>query len=144
MRFLLITAFFLICLSACTHQPFKRVCFTIVCVKAEIADTAQKRSEGLMFRGHLAEKEAMFFVFPEEDRFGFWMKNMRFPLDLIWVSSDKKVVDISKNLSVCSDEVCPSFNPADKVKYVLEVNAGFTDKYKIQIGDEVNFSDDFK
>jgi hypothetical protein len=123
----------------CSAVDKKRVCFPNVCVESVIADTDGLRTKGLMFRDNLGEKQAMLFIFPEEDKYSFWMKNMRFALDIIWVDRNKKIVEIKKNIQPCNNNICESFTPQVKTKYVLELNSGFTDKYRINLGDNVKF-----
>jgi uncharacterized membrane protein (UPF0127 family) len=132
--FLLLTLF-LLPLQA---QTSLMVCVRKVCIQAEVVDSAEKRAKGLMFRQKLGEKEGMFFIFEDRGRHNFWMKNMKFSIDIIWINQDKVIVDIRKNVPPCQNE-CPSYTPLVNAKYVLEVNAGFTDKNKIGIGDQVNF-----
>jgi len=139
-----LTIFILLVLALpghCWAQDFKKVCFQNVCVESQIADSNAERTQGLMFRDKLEEKQAMLFIFPEEDKYSFWMKNMRFALDIIWIDSNKKIVDIKKDIPPCNSNICESFIPQVKAKYVLEVNSGFTDKYRINLGDNVRFQD---
>ena len=125
--------------SLCLSQPSgRRVCFENVCVQAEVADTESKRQLGLMFREGLAENQGMLFVFEEEGRHSFWMKNMKFPLDIIWIDEDWRVVQIKTNVQPCKDS-CESITAQAKAKYVLEVNAGFAGRNKIKIGGKVRF-----
>jgi hypothetical protein len=63
------------------------------------------------------------------------MKNMNFPLDIIWISENMKIVDISADIA---PETYPqSFSSKTPASYVLEINAGLTDKYSLKIGDIV-------
>jgi len=107
-------------------------------VKAEIADDLIKRTKGLMFRKGLGEKEGMLFVFDEENYHGFWMMNMSIPIDMIWINKEKKVVDITKNAQPCG-LICSSYIPKEKVMYVLEVNANFTERHNVKIGSQLKF-----
>jgi len=113
-----------------------KVCFKNVCLIAEIADDNFKRQQGLMFRKSLPENEGMLFVFDEEQRYSFWMKNMFIPLDFIWISKDKRIIDIMTDVKPCVD-ACDNLIPKEKVKYVLEVNSGFVSKHKLNLGDQV-------
>ncbi|MDD5668626.1 MAG: DUF192 domain-containing protein [Candidatus Omnitrophica bacterium] len=123
--------------GACAAPSAKKVCIGNVCVNAVIASSEQERAEGLMFKESLSENEGMFFVFERADVYSFWMKNMKFPLDLIWINTDKKIVDITRNAPPCENDPCPVFSPDQKIKYVLEVQAGFADKFKLRVGDSV-------
>lgn len=97
-----------------------------------------QRERGLMFRKYLAPDEGMFFILGDEGAHSFWMKNMQFSLDIIWIDENKAIVEIMQNVPPCS-EVCPDFIPQRKAKFVLEVNAGFTQKNQIKVGDIVEF-----
>lgn len=136
---LIFILFLIFCSLCCAQQPMKEVCFQDVCVQAEIADTESKRKLGLMFRKGLPEHQGMLFIFEREDTYSFWMKNMQIPLDILWINKDKGIVDIKINVLPCKDS-CEGFSPRAKAIYVLEVNAGFTEKNRIKIGDEVSIN----
>ncbi len=106
----------------------------ITSIDIEIADTEQKRMQGLMFRESMKENRGMLFIFPREDYQAFWMKNTVIPLDMIFVNSKKEIINIHKNTTPFSEQTYPSSGPAI---YVIEVNAGFTDKYNIVPGDKI-------
>lgn len=105
--------------------------------EAEVADTAVKRAKGLSGRKTLEEDKAMFFVFSKPGRYNFWMIDMHFPLDIVWINGSR-VVDISKNVpSPKSGESPAIVSPAEKADQVLEIRAGSAEKFNIKIGDEV-------
>lgn len=106
-------------------------------IEIEIADTDYERQLGLMNRLSMNEKQGMLFIFPEDAIQSFWMRNTLIPLDMIFVNSNKQIVTIHRNTKVLSDQSYPSTAPA---RYVLEVNAGFTDKYKISVEDKINWT----
>ena len=116
----------------------KPVCIKQVCIEAEIADSAPKQAKGLMFREGLSDKKGMFFIFDKEDKYAFWMKNMQFALDIIWINQDKEIVDINTNVPPCGTS-CENIIPREKSRYVLEVSAGFVERNQIKIGDSVSF-----
>jgi hypothetical protein len=107
-------------------------------IRAEIADTFIKQTKGLMFRKSLPDNEGMLFVFDDEDYHSFWMMNMSFPIDIIWINKEKKVVDIVKNAQPCRFS-CSSYRPGEKVMYVLEVNANFTEEHGVKVGSKIEF-----
>ena len=117
----------------------RKVCLREVCVQAEVADSPIKRQRGLMFHRPLGDNEGMLFVFEREDLHAFWMKNMHFPLDIIWINSNKRVVDIKTNLAPCRLGPCPNIIPRATAKYVLEVRSGFVIRNNIKVGDQVSF-----
>lgn len=125
--------------AAFAEQGITGVCIRDACVGVEVAADASARSRGLMFREGLGPDRGMLFVFEEEGRYGFWMKNMRFPLDLIWIGSDRSVRAVSGNVPPCGEGACASVAPAAPVRYVLEVDSGFARLHGIAAGDRVSF-----
>lgn len=112
---------------------------TGVKVKVEIADTTAERKKGLSGRKSLEEDHGMLFSFEGKELTpGFWMKDMLFPLDIIWIKGDE-IVKIDKNVAIPGkkETTFKLYYPPVSVNYVLEVNAGFSDKNKIKVGDTV-------
>ncbi len=110
-------------------------------ISVEVADTPAAWAKGLMFRNSLAQDSGMLFMFPYESAQSFWMKNTLIPLDIIFISKDKQIIDIKENFQPCPSEqfICPSYTSTAPSMYVLEVNAGFVKKHGIKIGDAVEF-----
>ena len=108
-------------------------------ILAEVADTPVKRRLGLMFRERLPSGRGMLLVFKEEDRHGVWMKNCRFPLDALWLDEDRVVVYMKESLFPCRSDPCPIYYPAEKARYILELNAGLIRREKIRLGDSLKF-----
>jgi uncharacterized protein len=107
---------------------------------ADVAATDEQITKGLSVKHVLAENEAMLFVFDSEAKHTFWMKNMKFPIDIIWIDTDKTVVHIEHNLQPCSSEfLCTTYRPVDDSLYVLETVAGFAEKYDVVKGTMVEF-----
>jgi uncharacterized membrane protein (UPF0127 family) len=106
-------------------------------VAVVVADTDVEREQGLSGHVPLAENEGMLFLFDVPGRPAFWMKDMLFSLDIIWLSSDWKIVDITPNLT--PDTYPASFAPLMDAQYVLEVSAGFAAREGVQIGQSVVF-----
>lgn len=107
---------------------------------ADIAATDEQRTKGLSVKDSLAENEAMLFVFEDEAEHTFWMKNMKFPIDIIWIDTDKTVVHIEHNLQPCSSELfCSTYKPNDDSLYVLETIGGFAEKHDVVKGSRVDF-----
>jgi uncharacterized membrane protein (UPF0127 family) len=105
-------------------------------IDIEIADTDYDRQLGLMYREKMTEDEGMLFIFPYEIIQSFWMRNTKISLDMIFVNSQKEIVTIHKNTTPYSEQSYASDQPS---KYVVEVVAGFTDKFGIKVGDKVNW-----
>jgi len=108
-------------------------------IEAQLAQTVLQQTKGLMNVKNLPENQGMLFVFLDESKKSFWMKNTYIPLDLIFISRDKKIVEIKENFEPCQQKNCPSYTSQKKAKYVLEVNGGFCQKHQIKEGDEVRF-----
>jgi uncharacterized protein len=107
-------------------------------LKVGLALTQKEQEQGLSGRNNLGEDEGMLFIFDHIDKYPFWMKDMKFPLDIIWISDDYHVVYIKEN--ALPESYPESFSPSLDSKYVLEVNTGFSQKNNLKVGDEVNFS----
>lgn len=107
----------------------------------EVADTPQKRSIGLSEKKELGKSQGMLFLFDQKRTYHFWMKDMSFPIDIIWISQDT-IVDITENVPVPDtedDNLLPRYSPKSPVDRVLEVNAGLVEKLEIKVGDKITF-----
>lgn len=107
-------------------------CFGEKCFKVRIADTQEKRAQGLMFVKEMPEYEGMFFIFEKEEIHPFWMKNTLIPLDIIWLDENQNIVFIKKNVLPCKEDPCEVINPGKPARYVLEINAGLVDKLNLE------------
>jgi len=106
-------------------------------IDIEIADTDDKTQQGLMYRKSMEENRGMLFIFPIAQEHAFWMKNTLISLDIIFLDKDKKIIKIHKATTPLSQKSLPSGSPT---MFVVEVNAGYTDKHGIAEGDLVNFT----
>ena len=104
----------------------------------EVAKTIEERRIGLMYRKKLLNNEGMLFIFPREKIIQLWMKNTYIPLDVIFISENKVIVDIKKNMEKLSETIVKS---RVKSRYALEFNAGLINKLDIEIGDKVLFNE---
>ncbi len=102
-------------------------------IRVELAVTQAEQEQGLSGRQNLNENEGMLFVFNPPAKYSFWMKDMNFPIDMIWINADMKVIYIQKNAS--PESYPTAYGPDAHAKYVLEVVSGFSDKNNLQIGD---------
>jgi len=105
-------------------------------LEVQIADTDSLRVRGLMFQDELPYNEGMLFVFEGSETRPMWMLNMQFNLDVIWFDENANVVTIEKNVPLCQTTIevvaCRENGVSgDNAKYVLEVTAGFVDKFNI-------------
>lgn len=101
----------------------------------DIADTPELQQRGLSGRAQLGGDRGMLFVFSSDAYHAFWMKDMRFSIDIIWLTADGRVIAIEKNVS---PETYPkSFGPQEPSRYVLELDAGAADILNLAVGDVV-------
>src|SRR5215204_5172449 len=109
-------------------------------LNADVPITSELMSKGLAVKDKLKENEAMLFVFEESAKHSFWMKDMKFPIDIIWLDSDGNVVHIEQNLQPCvSVLICTSYSPNIESQYVLETVAGFTQRHNVSVGIDFDF-----
>jgi uncharacterized membrane protein (UPF0127 family) len=109
-------------------------------LSAEIPVTGELMSKGLSVKNQLRENESMLFIFEEPLRHTFWMKDMKFPIDIIWLDSNGKIVHIEENLMPCPLVlICPSYAPNADSQYVLETIAGFAQRHNISLGTTIKF-----
>lgn len=103
-------------------------------LKLEYAVTPAEQELGLSYRESLDEDAGMLFVYQEDVVPQFWMKEMRFPIDIVWLDENFKIIGIEKNIA---PETYPrTFSPAEPIRYVLELNAGKSAKLGWEIGDK--------
>lgn len=117
------------CISA--QMPSGSVCL-------EVAQTTEDRQKGLSGRANLKSGHGMLFVFDTPDTHGIWMKDMKFPIDIVWLDESKRVVSIEK--SVSPDSYPEIFKPTEPSLYVIELNSGASHGYGIGIGSRIDFA----
>lgn len=101
------------------------------------ANTKARREKGLSGVKQMNNNSGMLFVFPEEGNFSFWMKDTLIPLDLVFIDNNFNVVDIKQNEKPCEINSCPQIVSEQKFRYVLEVNAGWTNAHDLKISDRI-------
>ncbi len=103
--------------------------------KVVVSHTDEMRQQGLSNTLTIPH-DGMLFVFPEEEFAGFWMEDMNYSIDIVWMDADSKIVDITKEVS---PKTYPKvFYPTEPVKYVLEFPGGFSDSIGIQVGSRID------
>ena len=118
-------------------QEWKRLHIGETTVNVLIADTEATRQLGLGGRSGLESSQGMFFIFPDEGLHSFWMKDMLFPIDIIWIATDGSIVHIEKHVS--PGTYPQSFAPQKPARYVLEVVAGYSDTHALSLGQKVGW-----
>ncbi len=101
-------------------------------IYADIANTSEERERGLGGRPFIKDNEGMLFVFDNPDFYTFWMKDMVFPIDIIWLDKEFRVVDVTEN--VLPSSFPEAFKPSYKALYVLEVQSGFFEAQSLEEG----------
>jgi hypothetical protein len=108
-------------------------------IDIELVSSLEDKARGLSNREELKENKGMLFVYDNYLIPGFWMKEMRFPIDIIWIKDDM-IMGYEKNLKLSVDnQPLQIYQPKTFVNYVLEVNAGFVDRYGVRVGDKITF-----
>jgi uncharacterized protein len=135
---LLLGACFGGCNSTKTVDPFglRTVNLTVggVSLKAEIAEDDQSREMGLMFRDSLPEDHGMLFIFDQPYQASFWMKNTKIPLSIAFLENDR-VISEEKSMRPYDETLIQS--RSDKIRYAIEVNAGWFDRHQVKPGTKV-------
>jgi len=122
--------------SPASAYPTAEVTIGIHRVQVEVADTPERRSRGLSGRASLAEGRGMIFPYARADRHGFWMYDMHFDIDIIWIRGDR-IVDVTSRAPHDSPDELPVYRPREPADLVLEVPAGTADRLGWKIGDRV-------
>jgi len=99
----------------------------------EVIRDKEGLKKGLSLRASMPEGHGMLFVFDPSQEHAFWMKGMRFPLDIIFIGGDMQITEILENLQPCGE--CPLYFPKGRPAYALELNAGIARKYNLSVGD---------
>jgi uncharacterized membrane protein (UPF0127 family) len=110
-------------------------------IRAETMITTADLRRGLMYRKSLAPDHGMLFVHPQPGNYPYWMYQILIPLDIIWMDSDRKIVQIGPNIQPCKTEanLCTQYYCTKPTQYVLELNAGTAKKYGLEIGQTINW-----
>jgi uncharacterized membrane protein (UPF0127 family) len=108
-------------------------------LQTEVMVSDQDRQMGLMFRPSLALDHGMLFIFEQPDFHAIWMKNCKFPIDILWLDDQAKVVHVAEKVPPCKAEPCPVYQPLQRATYVVELNAGQARKEKAVVGSRLEF-----
>lgn len=106
-------------------------------IDIEIADNEYERQTGLMYRTSMENNQGMLFIFEDEQPRSFFMKNTSIPLDILFIDSNNRIINSIENAAPMSEESLRSQGPA---QYVLELNAGMIEMWKLQSGDRIEFT----
>jgi uncharacterized protein len=108
-------------------------------LQSEVMVKDEDRAMGLMFRPSLPADHGMLFVFDETAFHTIWMKNCKFPIDIVWLDDDRRVVDVAPSVPPCKADPCPVYQPMRRARYVVEMNAGEARREKVARGAALDF-----
>jgi len=103
----------------------------------EIAADDKSREHGLMDRTEMAADHGMLFVFDDDAMRTFWMKNTKISLDMLFFDGDRKLISIQHNVPPCVADPCAAYSSGAPARYVLELNAGESEKLGLTSGDPI-------
>lgn len=118
-------------------QVIKEVQIKNKIIKVEVADDNKEKEKGLSGRKSLKESSGMLFMFDVSGDYIFWMKDMKIPIDIIWINENLYIVHIEEG--VIPETYPITFKSPSMSKYVLEVSTGFSSKNNFKVGDRVEF-----
>jgi uncharacterized protein len=120
------------------HRDYSIVRIGSVEIQVEIADSEEARQKGLSEKTSLADSQGMLFVFPHDAQWSIWMKNMKMPIDIVWLDTNKKVVHVASH--VAPDTYPAHFTPPAQARYVLELASGVAAKNNMTPGVQTEFT----
>ena len=109
-------------------------------LQTEVMIKDPERQMGLMFRPSLARDHAMLFIFETVDFHGIWMKNCKFPIDIVWLDEQRKVVHVAEKVPPCKADPCPVYEPMQRAAYVVEMNAEQARQEEVVLGATLDFT----
>ena len=107
-------------------------------LRVEVMVKDEDRAMGLMFRPALPADQGMLFIFEASDFHGIWMKNCKFPIDILWLDDQKAIVHVEE-APPCKADPCPVYQPLRRASYVVELNAGQARREKAVVGKSLEF-----
>jgi len=117
-----------------SHQPNCAIAMEGRCITLEKADNESKREQGLSYRNSMPATQGMLFVFDRPEEQCFWMKDMKYSLDLIWLDQNKRIIDVKEHVA---PETYPQSFCVGNSKYVIELNSGVYKKTHLSIGQKL-------
>lgn len=138
MKYLCYALMLMCSLPAQAASVASKVCHEDHCVTVEVVSKQDDMERGLMYRSSLDANRGMFFIFNADDFHQFWMKNMHFDLDILWIDVQGKIVYIGRNIPACTSNPCTVYTPDQKARYVLELNSGYVASHQWKLGDKLD------
>ncbi|NUM33198.1 MAG: DUF192 domain-containing protein [Candidatus Brocadiae bacterium] len=141
--FCFIFIFFLACEKTKKSEPYHKLQVGENTIFAEVANSKEKKIEGLMHRSSLPENYGMLFVYEKPAKLSFWMKNTHIPLSIAFLDEEGTITEIieMKPYDGRPDHILPSYTSQKDVKYALEMKQGYFAQKKIQVGEKIKIPD---
>lgn len=127
-------------ISADTDPKFTTLFIGSTKFTVEIADTPKKQEIGMMYRESMPDDFGMLFPYKYDEHLGFWMRNCKISLDIIYLDKDKRVINIHANVPPCPGDPCKSYYSKRPARYVLELRGKRAAELGLKEGDEVFFT----
>ncbi|MBV6430445.1 MAG: hypothetical protein IANPNBLG_00557 [Bryobacteraceae bacterium] len=111
-------------------------------VMAEVMLRPEDMMRGMMYRASLAPDRGMLFVHARPGKYTYWMHNVRIPLDIIWMDSGHRIVEMSPETPPCLERdpvKCPQYGGRENAQFVLELAGGMAARYGLAVGQIVSF-----
>lgn len=108
-------------------------------LKADVADTTSSRARGLSGREKMDKNECMLFIFPYKAKHALWMRGMKFPIDVLWLDAERKIISMKEDLPPATIFEFKTYSPNKQAKYVIELPAGFIKKNKVKMKSKIVF-----
>jgi uncharacterized membrane protein (UPF0127 family) len=110
-------------------------------IRAEVMAHPTDMMRGMMFRDSLAADRGMLFMHDRVGNYTYWMYQVRIPLDIIWLDSTRRIVEISADTPPCESAAseCPHYGGNERAQFVLELAGGMAEKYGLKLGDTLRF-----
>jgi uncharacterized membrane protein (UPF0127 family) len=145
----LLLAALTLALAGCGEEPATMDDFTTRVVtlpngkgiRAEVMMRPEDMMRGMMFRDSLAPDRGMLFIHGAPGRYPYWMYQVKIPLDILWLSGDRRIVEISADTPPCSTRAseCTHYGGNADALFVLELAGGMAAKHGLQVGDRLSF-----
>jgi len=104
-------------------------------ITTQVADTPEKQVVGLFFAKELPPDSALLYIYDDEDYHKIWTKNSHFPLDILWMDREKRILHIEENVPSCAEDPCPAYGPTEPdALYVMQTAAGFVRNNRLAPG----------
>ena len=104
-------------------------------ILAQVADSPEKQIVGLFFAKELPPDSAMLFIYDDEDSHRIWTKNSHFPLDILWMDRDRRILHLEESVPPCAEDPCPAYGPMEpEALYVMQAAAGFAKANQLEPG----------